>query len=242
MTLSAKAVLFDLGNTLFYDNAAAWPEVYARAEAALWRALRKAGVRVSPAELYGKPDTLLNYYYALRGPGIEEPGTLRVLRDLLARHQVVALDSSVARALRTMYAVTQTNWRVEKDAVPTLRALAARGFRLGAVSNGSDHLNALELLDKARLRQSFEIVLTSAAHGRRKPDASIFQAALDHFRVAPREAVMIGDNYQADILGARALGLRTIWLTRRIPPPLSIQSVVPEVTIGALAEVPGALL
>ena len=39
--ITAKIALFDLGNTLFHDSPAAWPRVYRRAEAALWRALRR---------------------------------------------------------------------------------------------------------------------------------------------------------------------------------------------------------
>ncbi|MFH1184244.1 MAG: HAD family hydrolase [Chloroflexota bacterium] len=239
--LAVSVVLFDLGGTLFYDRAAAWPRVYRRAEAALWKVLRDGGVRVPPATLYGKPDTLLNFYYTLRGLGTEEPGTFRVLKDLLALHNPAIPDSTVARALRAMYAVTQTNWHVEDDAAQTLRELLERGFRLGAVSNGSDDQNAFELLDKADLRRNFEIVLTSAAHGRRKPDASIFQAALDHFRVGVQQAVMIGDSYEADVLGAHALGLRAVWITRRVKPLPAVRPIAPEAIISALKELPATL-
>jgi HAD superfamily hydrolase (TIGR01549 family) len=241
MLVSVEVVLFDLGNTLFYDNMPAWPRVYRRAESALWKVLRRGGARVSAATLYGRRDTLLSYYYALRGIGTHEPGTFRVLTDLLVRHNSQISATTVAEALRAMYAVTQLNWRVEHDATPTLRLLQERGCRLGAVSNGSDDQNAYEMLEKANLHQLFGFVITSAAHGLRKPDPSIFQAALDHFRVRPHLAVMIGDNYDADILGAHALGLSTIWITRRVSPLPTTRPILPTATVTTLIEIPALL-
>ena len=238
MISGADVILFDLGNTLFYDDPRAWPKVYRRAEAALWRVLRESGVRVAPAIVYGAPETLLSHYYALRGSGVQEPGTHRILSALLAPHAPNVSDATITHALRAMYAVTQRNWKVERDAASTLKTLHRRGFRIGAVSNGSDHWNALELLDRARLHRYFELVLTSAAHGRRKPDQSIFQAALDHFHVEASRAVMIGDSYEADILGAGNLGIRTIWITRRVTLTNVRVTTEPDATLPSLSGVP----
>jgi putative hydrolase of the HAD superfamily len=239
--ITAKVALFDLGNTLIYDRRAAWPGVYRRAEAALWRVLRRGGVRIPAAELYEGHPTLLSYYYALRGDGIEEPGTLSVLKDLLRNRSIALPDETAEKALRAMYAVTQTNWQVERDAVATLRILRKRGYRLGAVSNVSDEKNALEILDKARMRSVFDVVITSEAHGRRKPAASIFRAALAHFQVEGPMAVMIGDSYEADILGAHALGISTIWFTKYAVAPGAEPSVRPDAVIRKLSEIPALL-
>jgi HAD superfamily hydrolase (TIGR01662 family) len=236
-----QVVLFDLGNTLFYDNAASWPKIYPRAEAALWRVLRRSGVLTAASMVYGKPDTLLNHYYTLRGSGAQEPGTFQVLRALLAPHVPGISDATITRALHAMYGVTQRNWKVERDAAATLKTLQLRGFRIGAVSNGSDDWNAQELLRRAGLRRYFEMVLTSAAHGRRKPDPSIFRAALDHFRAEPGKSVMIGDSYEADILGAGAVGIHTIWLTKRLLPAGVQVTAKPEAVAATLHELPALL-
>ena len=101
--------------------------------------------------------------------------------------------------------------------------------------------NALELLDKARMRSAFEFVITSEAHGRRKPAASIFQAALDYFQVEGPMAVMIGDSYEADILGAHALGISTIWFTKYAAATATERSVRPDATVRKLSEIPALL-
>ena len=59
-----------------------------------------------------------------------------------------------------------------------------------------------------------DAVVGSKAHGRIKPHASIFVAALQTLGVAPDETVMVGDSYEDDIEGARALGIRAILLDR----------------------------
>jgi HAD superfamily hydrolase (TIGR01549 family) len=233
-----KVVLLDLGNTLFYDDPAAWPGVYERAEEALWASLSTAGVQSTPEILYGSRTTLLQYYYDLRETGLDEPGTGPVLDDLLAEQGFRLPRSRLQEALRSMYAVTQTNWRLEQDAIPTLSLLRRRGLRLGAVSNGADDRNARELLDRAGLRPYFEAILTSAAYGRRKPDPGIFRAILRRLNASPQESVMVGDSYEADIIGSHGLGMSTIWITRRLGTRALPQAIVPDATITALGEIP----
>jgi putative hydrolase of the HAD superfamily len=99
----------------------------------------------------------------------------------------------------------------------------------------------MEILDRARMRPVFDFIITSEAHGRRKPAASIFQATLAHFQVEGRMAVMIGDSYEADILGAHALGMSTIWYIKHAAAPGIVRPVQPDATIRKLSEIPALL-
>jgi HAD superfamily hydrolase (TIGR01549 family) len=236
-----QLVLFDLGNTLLHDDPHAWPLVYRRAEGALWNSLRLAGVSSTPAELYGGPDSLLNYYYDLREPALEEPGIARILEGLLAQHEELVSQANQRAALDVMYSQTQSNWFVEDDAAPTLEALRAEGLRLGAVSNGADDLNAQQLVEKAGLREYLDLVLSSAAFGLRKPHPAIFQAALDHFGASAESAAMVGDSYEADIVGAHALGLKTVWVTRRVRRDPAGMPVRPDFEVKALGDIPALM-
>ncbi len=232
-----QVALFDLGGTLFYDDPAAWPAIYRQADKALWDSLKASGVEVTPAALLDGSDGLLSHYYRLRGAGLDEPGAGNVLRDLLTRSGKNCPEPILRAALDAMFSITQQNWHLEEDAVSALTAMQARGIRLGAVSNGSDDANAHRLLEKGRLVDFFELVLTSASFGRRKPDPSIFRAALTHFGAEPIEAVMIGNEYEADIVGANAVGMQTIWITRRLPQPATFEEVRPDAIVGTLAEI-----
>lgn len=240
MKLPIQVVFFDLGNTLIYDKEP-WEDFYRRADRALWESLHGFGVDSSPRELYSGYQTLFHYYYNLRENELEERGMATVLRQLLDEHKIPLPDESIQAALRAMYAVTQTNWQPEEDAIPTLETLKERGYRLGMISNGADDNNTYTLLDKGRFRPYFEFVLTSAACGKRKPHPDIFRAALEHFQIPPEQSVMAGDTFEADIVGAKQMGMNAIWITRRLRETAIQQKVWPDANVSALSEIPSLL-
>jgi HAD superfamily hydrolase (TIGR01509 family) len=92
----------------------------------------------------------------------------------------------------------------------SLERLRAAGFRLGVVSNSDGRVEAA--LRAAGLRDCFDVVLDSALFGAEKPDPAIFRAALEALRVAPDEALYVGDLYEVDVVGARAAGMEAILL------------------------------
>ena len=241
MKQNIRVVFFDLGNTLIYDDPSSWAGVYLRADHSLWNSLQKYGVNLSSHELFGKYKTLLHYYYNLREGDLKEPGIGTVLKDLLSKHNIHLAEEYLHFALRSMYAVTQANWYIEDDAITTLRLLREGNYRLGIISNSSDDLNTYELMDKLGLRNYFDFILSSAAFGKRKPHPDIFRAGLDYFQIPPDQTVMIGDNYEADILGARQLGMNTIWITRRLLSPSSDSTKREEEIVSKLSEIPALL-
>jgi putative hydrolase of the HAD superfamily len=102
------------------------------------------------------------------------------------------------------------NFSLYEDALPVLDELRRHEIRIGLVSNGQRDLEEFSehhVLD-------VDAVIGSKAHGRIKPHASIFVAALEALDVSPEETVMVGDSYEDDIEGARALGIRAILLDR----------------------------
>jgi HAD superfamily hydrolase (TIGR01549 family) len=96
------------------------------------------------------------------------------------------------------------------DALPVIAELRRRGLRLGLISNGQRDLAAFALHHDLDV----DVAVGSMSHGRTKPHASIFEAALLALEVEPDEAVMVGDSPADDIQGARALGIRAILIDR----------------------------
>ena len=96
-----------------------------------------------------------------------------------------------------------------------LSALRAR-YRIGLCSNFSHTETALSILDEARLRPQFDALTVSEIVGIRKPRREIFESALAALGTTPAETVHVGDNLHADVRGASGLGMRTIWLHRRV--------------------------
>jgi HAD superfamily hydrolase (TIGR01509 family) len=87
----------------------------------------------------------------------------------------------------------------------------ASRYRTCLITNGlSDRQR--EKIERLGLAGRFDHVLISEEFGTAKPDSAIFRRALSLTEVEPHQAVMIGDNALADITGAAALGMHTIWV------------------------------
>ncbi len=241
---TVQVILFDLGNTLVYFKGR-WPAVFTRMGLALHQGLRHEGFLLDETDFPQAFRARMTAYYQQREIDYCEHTTAHVLRTLLADYGCDNVpDTAVQNALRAMYAVSQAHWLLEDDAHAALAALRQKGYRLGIVSNAADDEDVQELVDKTALRPYFDIVLSSAAHGMRKPAPDIFHAALAYWNANPRQAAMVGDTLNADILGANQLGLFSVWLTRRADNPgnrACAEEIKPAATIGTLAELGGLM-
>lgn len=119
-----------------------------------------------------------------------------------------------------------------------LRAMAS----LALCSNFSHSETALRVLDEAGLRGHLDVIAVSDVQGFRKPRPEIFHEALDGLGVRPEETLHVGDNLFADVGGAGPLGIRTVWLTRRVPDTQKIldryEGPAPDFVLADLAELP----
>jgi HAD superfamily hydrolase (TIGR01509 family) len=92
-----------------------------------------------------------------------------------------------------------------------VRDLKARGVRLGIVSNSEGKLR--ELLDEMGLGAYFPVVADSGKLGFEKPDRRIFDHVARGLGVETSDLVHVGDAWEADVLGALAVGARALWIT-----------------------------
>lgn len=96
-------------------------------------------------------------------------------------------------------------------AVETIERLTDRDVHLGIVSD-VDADEGRRILGTFGVRSHFDSITTSEAVGRTKPDPAMFETALGAADVEPSRALMIGDRYEHDVVGAKAQGLRTAGL------------------------------
>jgi putative hydrolase of the HAD superfamily len=115
----------------------------------------------------------------------------------------------------------RSSWFVFPDVHPAVEALAAAGVRMAVVSNWL--WGAPELLHDLQLARHFETLVISARVGYQKPHAGIFEHALEQMRVAPGRAMHVGDNYQADVVGARRVGITPVLIDRRSDDPARVR-------------------
>ena len=104
-------------------------------------------------------------------------------------------------------------WRVYDDVISTLTKLKQRGLRLGIISNFDSRLT--DVLRACGLDQFFDSVHISTQVGAAKPDAAIFQAAIEHYNIEPHQALHIGDSMREDIEGAQSAGMQALLINRQ---------------------------
>lgn len=91
--------------------------------------------------------------------------------------------------------------------------LRAQGCRLHICSNGSLQ-GRLEKLHALHLEDAFDNIICSEKAGAEKPDREFFEYALRMTDAVPQTTLMIGDNYDTDIIGAEAAGIDTLLFNR----------------------------
>jgi putative hydrolase of the HAD superfamily len=102
------------------------------------------------------------------------------------------------------------NFELYEDAQPVLEELRAQGLKLGLVSN-----SARDMHEFARHHGlDVDAGISSFHHGKTKPHASIFRAALALLEVDAADAAMVGDTVEDDVEGARAIGMRAVLVDR----------------------------
>ena len=88
--------------------------------------------------------------------------------------------------------------------------LLRQQYRLGIITNGRTVFQ-LRSIEGLGIKDYFETILVSEAEQMRKPQPEIFHTALSRLKTTPETSVYIGDNPQADIVGAKNAGLKAIW-------------------------------
>ncbi len=85
-------------------------------------------------------------------------------------------------------------------------------YQLHIITNGFKEVQHIKL-DYSNLKPFFEHIIISEEHGFNKPDTRIFDLAQQLVGAGKHECVMIGDNYDADILGALNANWKAIYLS-----------------------------
>jgi len=98
-------------------------------------------------------------------------------------------------------------------------AALAIDHRLALCSNFSHGETARLILDEARFTAHLASIVISEEMGIRKPRPEIFEEVARALDLEPNEILHVGDSLEADVAGAAACGMHTVWLTRQVADP-----------------------
>jgi putative hydrolase of the HAD superfamily len=205
-----RAVFFDVGGTLVYTDLSHLDLLH--------QALVVTGYNVAREEVLEANDMARRAvarrrrrHAARMDTGEASRMWLEHLADALNLDiQGEQLGQELSLAIRQIEAKSPE--RLDPDVPAVLEVLTARGCRLGVISNWSADLP--EYLAKQHLAKYFKVVIASEAVGSAKPHREIFLKGLGAMGCSPHEAVHVGDDYWADVVGARDIGMCAVLLDR----------------------------
>ena len=134
------------------------------------------------------------------------------MERLFAQFDEQSSRATVEEATRMFREKYQSSRQIVPGTIALLEALRPH-VKIGIVTNNI----LVEQQEKLRylgLEAHIDALVVSEEVGIVKPEAGIFRVALERLQCSAEETVMIGDAWQNDIIGARAAGIRAIWLNR----------------------------
>jgi putative hydrolase of the HAD superfamily len=191
-----RAIVFDLDNTL--------TDFMRMKEAAIEAAIDgmlDAGLRMDRDEVRRRVQAI----YAERGLEFQQ-----VFDELLERELGEVDPKILASGIVAYRRARASELVLYPHAQMTLLELAKRGIRLGVVSDAPRFQVWLRLCSLG-LQHLFDAVVTFDDTGERKPAAAPFREVLRRLDVPAADSLMIGDWAERDVVGAKSLGMTTVF-------------------------------
>ncbi|MBQ9133419.1 MAG: HAD family hydrolase [Clostridia bacterium] len=202
-------ILFDYGQTLIVEPQFDWMA----ANLAILAHAQKLPENMTREELCRRSDELFFHVLGQQHENYREMEHVKFLR-LLCDAYDITLDIPLEEA-DLLYWDSATHGSFASPGAPELLDyLAANGIRSGIISNMCYSNAALcARLDRYLPNNRFDFVMTSSDYILRKPESLLFAVACKRAGLTPADIWFVGDNPEADILGAYNAGMRPILYT-----------------------------
>ena len=144
-----------------------------------------------------------------------------------------------AEELTLLFSHSKGVRELRSEALPVIRKLHERNYRIGIISNTVSRVLVPGELDEAGITPFVENVVMSSILGIRKPDPEIFRGAAELAGVSPEKCVYIGDQPNRDVVGPRrsGFGLNIILKTSNFPDGDNLPEIQePDIIIDNLME------
>ena len=143
----------------------------------------------------------------------------------LDRFAALAARLSYSEPLAAAESLAEVHMGLLQDAVTVpshheaVLASLAIDYSLALCSNFSHASTARAILEQAGFDEHLRTIVISEEVGIRKPRREIFDEVITSLGFAAHEILHVGDKLRADVAGAAAVGMRTVWLTRCVGDP-----------------------
>lgn len=169
--------------------------------------VRAAGVEDCPDELI-EPD---------RGAGYRSLFAVAAPQGRIASVWQAQADEMALRAAWVFRKASTRHIRLYPGALDMLRRVREAGMRTALVTNAQACYTRTEL-EMLGLDTMFDVTVISSEEGLKKPHPEIYRRALARVGVPVERTVMVGNDEQCDIIGAKAVGIDGVYINSGISP------------------------
>lgn len=206
-----KAIFFDLFNTLVHYDPL--PEDHQD-----W-ACRQCGIEVAKSDLLRGYWTAGDFYSRENARLSVEKRSEKEKYALWIEYETILLqEAGITLTKEKVIQVIQKLQQVKpavvlfEDTLPALTSLRNQGLTIGLISNLDRSID--KFCPEIDLGSYLDFSIVSHEVGVDKPHPQIFEAALAEAHAEALEAIMVGDQYHSDIVGARGVGIKALLLDR----------------------------
>jgi putative hydrolase of the HAD superfamily len=147
-------------------------------------------------------------------------------------------DDALANEMSTRFIAAQRRGHpVIAGASATVRSFHRR-WPLGMLTNGPPDIQRLKLA-MTGLADCFTAIVISGEIGVGKPDPRAFAIVADRLGIAPADIVMVGDNWERDVMGAIKVGMSAVWISAGRTVPAKVAGVSAIERVDELSDVLG---
>ena len=205
-----KAIAFDLFNTLITVESHGLGEALTR----LVRSLKKSGLDLEYEPFkQAHRESAVRFLEETRKDGTETHNRFWISDALKSLgYDVPPDDPRIATAVDSYFSAFLDLCHLIPGTGEMLQALKDR-YRLGLLSNFTHAPAAKHIIEHVGLNHYFHVVLISGDLGFRKPHPSVFWQLIDRLGVEKNQILYVGDDPEADIIGALQTGIQPVWTT-----------------------------
>ena len=247
--MKLKGIIFDYGFTLFsFEN----PSVEKYLDC-FKRGLLKSIETLKGENIFKESDTVIDQFikafnrershaFKIQRKTKEEYPTSQVFKTVLddliqdGFLEIESIKTELYEDLAEIYhSCEEDEWKPFNETKNTLEALSRiETLKIGLISNHPNHKTIMNMLENNKLDHYFDVIVTSAKFGKRKPNPDIFLYTLKKMGLETQDAkdcIMVGDE-AADAVGANRVGMRIILKEREYEFPYER-----EITISNLIRI-----
>ena len=217
--MKAAAVTFDIGGVIYSDD------VFKRA---IFIALNKLSAGVKQSDF----DQVYNAHLKSQSGSLRSKLCEKFLGSLEKKSELMQIATD--------------NWiftpsDLYQDAKACVTALKETGAKIGIVAN--QPATSVNSLKSDHLFELIDFLGISAIVGIEKPDIKIFELAIKELAVDPTKAIHIGNRIDTDVIPAKKLGMKTVWVRRgeANPDPSADDLKQADITVNDLSNLPALI-